>query len=126
MMSLAELIALRGRLIAAQANRHTIGAAEAYVRALEAEVALTDFNSRRASVRHLLALVDAALEARKLLPPTNHTRAQPPKPVLQSLRGQSEIAAVMNEAAFPPAPPPEAEKKGGRRKSRSPVPSSDV
>lgn len=67
MMNTEQLIALRNRLITAYANRHSFGAAEAYVEALEAEVELTNFNGRRGSVKHLLALVDAALEARRKL-----------------------------------------------------------
>lgn len=119
MMNYADLLTLRARLVAAQANRHTIGAAEAYVRALEAEVSLVDYNSRRETVKHLLALVDAALEARKKLP-TKIKRQRDfshPTATVESppLRGRTEVVEHIDDAAF--TPPVQEVKKAskGRR-----------
>jgi hypothetical protein len=123
MMNNAELIALRSRLISAYANSHTIGAAEAYVKMLEAEVELANFNSRRGSVKHLLALVEAVLEARKKF---RTKAAQPVKPI----RGRAEIALSIDEAAFAPsaveraapietAPDYKSKKKGKSKGHRS-------
>lgn len=96
-MQMSELLDLRARFWAAKMNNHSIGAAAGYADALEKEAGPVDFEGRKHSADHLLALVEKVIRVRNAPKPK-------PKP-----KAPTESKVVAEPVAPKAAPKADAE-----------------
>jgi hypothetical protein len=102
-MDMQELLVLRDRLVQALANKQQFASASKYAAALEAEAGPVDFNGRKHSIKHLLALIEKVVKVRNLPKAPPKPKAVKPAPVKTTKAAPKESSPVDAKVEEPPA-----------------------